>query len=114
MVARAGMNAAANGLTNTEFYCANLEDESTFERFIQPGISKLLLDPPRAGAMEIVKNIDRINPHRVVYISCNPATLARDADILVNHHGFRLVAAGVMDMFPHTAHVESIALFEKE
>lgn len=114
MVARAGMNAAANGLTNTEFYCANLDDESTFERFIQPGISKLLLDPPRAGAMEIVKNIDRINPHRVVYISCNPATLARDADILVNHHGFRLVAAGVMDMFPHTAHVESIALFEKE
>ena len=114
MVARAGMNAAANGLINTEFFSANLEDASTFVRFNQPGISKILLDPPRAGAMEIVKNIDKFNPQRIVYISCNPATLARDADILVNQHGYRMVAAGVMDMFPHTAHVESIALFEKE
>lgn len=113
MVLRASMNATANGLTNTEFLCANLEDESALVNFVQQGISKILLDPPRAGALEIVKNIDKINPQRIVYISCNPATLARDADILVNHQGFTMVAAGVMDMFPHTAHVESIALFER-
>ena len=114
MVLRARMNAVANGLANTEFLSANLEHDSAVVNLNLQGISKILLDPPRAGALDIVKNIDKINPHRIVYISCNPATLARDADILVNHQGFRMIAAGVMDMFPHTAHVESIALFEKE
>ncbi len=113
MVLRARMNAKSNGLTNTEFLCANLEDESALAALSHHKISKVLLDPPRTGAMEIVKNIHKINPQRIVYVSCNPATLARDADILVNQQGFRMVAAGVMDMFPHTAHVESIALFEK-
>ena len=113
MVVRARMNADANELTNTEFFFANLEEDLVFVHLEQQGITKVLLDPPRAGALEFVKKIDKINPNCVVYISCNPATLARDADILVNHHGYRLVAAGVMDMFPHTAHVESIALFEK-
>ena len=114
MVSRAQMNALANGLTNTEFFCANLEDGSSFERLHQYPISKILIDPPRAGAMSFVQQIERFHAKRLVYISCNPVTLARDADILVHHKGFRLVKVGVMDMFPHTAHVESIALFERD
>ncbi len=114
MVQRASMNATANALINTDFLCANLDDEQALLRFTPQQFSKLLLDPPRTGAMAIVKQIDKINPERIVYVSCNPATLARDADILVNQHGFRMMAAGVMDMFPHTSHVESIALFVKE
>ena len=113
MVERASMNAAANGLTNTEFFCANLEDPSALSNVLHHSFNKLLLDPPRTGAMEIVKQIDILNPQRIVYVSCNPATLARDADILVNQHGYRMLAAGVMDMFPHTSHVESMALFVK-
>lgn len=113
MVARATMNARANGLTNTAFYCANLEQSDALTMLLPQQFTKLLIDPPRSGALEIVKQIEKLNPKRLVYVSCNPATLARDADILVNHKGYRLKAAGVMDMFPHTAHVESIALFEK-
>jgi 23S rRNA (uracil1939-C5)-methyltransferase len=113
MVERAQMNASANGLLNTEFYAANLEDESVLSRYTQSGITKMLLDPPRTGALEIVKNIHQLSLDRIVYVSCNPATLARDADILVHEQGFKMVSAGVMDMFPHTAHVESIAVFEK-
>jgi 23S rRNA (uracil1939-C5)-methyltransferase len=73
----------------------------------------LLLDPPREGALEIVKALSLGWPRRIVYVSCDPATLARDAGVLVHTHGFRLVAAGVANMFPHTAHVESITLFEQ-
>lgn len=113
MVQRAQMNAKENGITNTEFLCANLEDEFALSAVKQQRFSKILLDPPRTGAMEIVKQIDKLSPNRLVYVSCNPATLARDADILVNQQGLKLIAAGVMDMFPHTAHVESIALFEQ-
>ncbi len=113
MVERASMNAKANGLTNTEFFCANLEDETALSGLVHYQFNKILLDPPRTGAMEIVKQIDKINPKRIVYVSCNPATLARDADILINQHGYRMISAGVMDMFPHTSHVESIALFIK-
>lgn len=113
MVARATMNAAANGLNNAQFFCANLEDASALRQFTAHQCNKILLDPPRVGAMEIVKHIDAINPQRIVYVSCNPVTLARDADILVNQHGYQMLAGGVMDMFPHTAHVESIALFQK-
>jgi 23S rRNA (uracil1939-C5)-methyltransferase len=113
MVARAEMNARANGLTNTEFICSNLEQIAALLPIFAQQFTKLLIDPPRLGALEIVKQIDKINPKRLVYVSCNPATLARDADILVNHKGYQLGAAGIMDMFPHTTHVESIALFEK-
>ena len=114
MVERASMNARANGISNTEFFCANLEDESALTGLSHHHFNKILLDPPRTGAMEIVKQMNKINPQRIVYVSCNPATLARDADILVHQHGYRMISAGVMDMFPHTSHVESIALFIKD
>lgn len=112
MVQRARMNAMHNGLTNVTFSSANLDDPAAFEWLYEHRVTKLLLDPPRAGALEIVKQIERLHPERIVYVSCNPATLARDAGILVNEKGYRMTQAGVMDMFPHTAHVESIALFE--
>lgn len=114
MVTRAQMNALGNGLGNTEFYCENLDKEDALASYNTQGVTKILIDPPRTGALEIVKQIDKLAPTRIVYVSCNPATLARDSDVLVNQHGYRLIAAGVMDMFPHTAHVESIALFEKD
>lgn len=74
---------------------------------------KILLDPPRTGAMAISKRIADHGAKRVVYVSCNPATLARDSQVIVHVHGYRLLSAGVVDMFPHTTHVESIAVFEK-
>ena len=77
-------------------------------------IDKLLIDPPRDGAMEICKALpDTGGPSRIVYVSCSPSTLARDAGVLVNVKGYRLSCAGVVNMFPHTGHVESIALFER-
>jgi 23S rRNA (uracil1939-C5)-methyltransferase len=72
-----------------------------------------LLDPPRSGAETVCRSIETFNPSRIVYISCNPATLARDAGILVHHHHYHLTKATVLDMFPHTTHTESIAVFEK-
>ena len=76
-------------------------------------VRELLIDPPREGAVEIVKALPDKWPQRILYVSCDPATLARDAGVLVHTRGFRLAAAGVVNMFPHTAHVESIALFER-
>ncbi|RUR19662.1 23S rRNA (uracil(1939)-C(5))-methyltransferase RlmD [Legionella sp. km535] len=113
MVDRAYMNAQANGLSNVEFYAANLDDITEVSKLTHQSVNKILIDPPRSGALELVKQIDSINPERIVYVSCNPITLARDTDVLVNQKGYVLIKAGVMDMFPHTAHVESIALFEK-
>ncbi|KTC96619.1 23S rRNA (uracil(1939)-C(5))-methyltransferase RlmD [Legionella erythra] len=114
MVQRAAMNADYNGLGNAHFYCADLDQVDALAAIVKQPIDKMLIDPPRSGALEIVRQIDKLNPIRLVYVSCNPATLARDTDVLVNHHGYRLRAVGVMDMFPHTSHVESIALFEKD
>ncbi|MBA2711030.1 MAG: 23S rRNA (uracil(1939)-C(5))-methyltransferase RlmD [Tatlockia sp.] len=114
MVSRAKMNAKANGINNADFICADLEQISALSLLLGEQFTKLLIDPPRCGALEVVKQIEKLNPELIVYVSCNPATLARDSDILVNQKGYRLRAAGVMDMFPHTAHVESIALFEKD
>jgi 23S rRNA (uracil1939-C5)-methyltransferase len=110
LVQRARDNARANGLV-AQFEVLDLFKSGlgAFGRF-----DKLLVDPPREGAVELVKSLARDWPRRIVYVSCDPATLARDAGILVHTQGFRLAAAGVANMFPHTAHVESITLFERE
>ena len=114
LVARARENALHNGLSNAHFVVDNLF-EMTPEKFAALGhFDKLLIDPPRSGAVELVKSLPESGaPHRIVYVSCDPATLARDAQILVHSKGYRLASAGVANMFPHTAHVESIALFER-
>lgn len=114
MVERAQMNAERNGLSNTTFLARNLEDSAVLKELKGYGANKLLIDPPRAGAYSFVKGIDALTLERLVYVSCNPATLARDVGHLVHEKGYYLSAVGVMDMFPHTAHVESIALLEKK
>jgi 23S rRNA (uracil1939-C5)-methyltransferase len=114
LVERAKQNAAANGLAaRASFVAADLFGVDAAALAAWGPFDKLLLDPPREGATELVKAIPEAWPRRVVYVSCDPATLARDAGILVNLKGFRLAAAGVVNMFPHTAHVESLALFER-
>ncbi len=113
LVARARENAERNGLTNTSFYTANLYETLEQEPWLQQRFNKILLDPPRSGAQEVLAHLPKLGAERIVYVSCYPGTLARDAGILVHELGYRLLSAGVMDMFPHTAHVESIALFEK-
>jgi 23S rRNA (uracil1939-C5)-methyltransferase len=113
LVARARDNAVLNGLTNAEFYAADLAKDLSSESWMQQGFDKLLLDPPRAGAAEVLAQMPLKNIRRIVYVSCHPASLARDAGFLVKERGYKLISAGVMDMFPNTAHVESIALFEK-
>ena len=109
LIERARQNAAANGLVAQfevmDLFAPNLAPYGRFEKF--------LIDPPRQGAIEIVKSLDDAGPRRIVYVSCDPATLARDAGVLVHAKNYRLVAAGIVNMFPHTAHVESITLFEK-
>lgn len=113
LVQRARDNAARNGLA-VEFHVANLFEDSRDLPWARRRYDALLLDPPRAGAEAAVGLVPRLRPRRIVYVSCHPGTLARDAGILVHEHGYRLEGAGVMDMFPHTAHVESIALFTRE
>jgi 23S rRNA (uracil1939-C5)-methyltransferase len=115
LVKRAAQNAAHNGLSgNTEFMAMNLFEIDAAALAQLGSFDKWLVDPPRDGAMELVKAITpETAPGRIVYVSCNPATLARDAQVLVQDHGYTLKAAGVMNMFPQTSHVESIALFDK-
>ena len=113
LVERARDNAALNGLANAEFHMADLSQPLAAEPWANRHYDKILLDPSRGGAEEVLAQVPRWGASRIVYVSCNPSTLARDAGILVHTHGYRLVRAGVMDMFPQTAHVESIALFEK-
>jgi 23S rRNA (uracil1939-C5)-methyltransferase len=112
-VARGRQNADANGLGNAEFHVADLTRPQEHVPWAMNRYDKVLLDPSRAGALEILQYVPRWQAQRIVYVSCNPSTLARDGAVLVNEHGYRLLRAGVMDMFPHTSHVESIALFEK-
>ncbi len=116
LVKRAKQNAEYNGLSgNTTFQMMNLfeMDEATLAKAGR--FDKWLVDPPRDGAIELMKSISEATaPSRIVYVSCNPSTLARDAEVLVHVKGYKLKAAGVMNMFPQTSHVESIALFELE
>ncbi len=112
LVARARENAAHNGLANAKFFTADLTQDQSRESWMRAGFDTLLLDPPRSGADAVLRQLPLKGLRRIVYVSCHPASLARDAGYLVNERGWKLRAAGVMDMFPQTAHVESIALFE--
>ena len=111
MVLRGEENAARNNIKNVSFEVANLCDSIANKSWFKLPFTKVLLDPPRSGAIEIVQQITALRANKIVYVSCNPATLARDAAHLLAN-GYRLKSAGVMDMFPHTAHVESMAVFE--
>ncbi len=113
LVSKAQGNALRNGIGNARFAVENLFEPDSFGAWANEHYDLVLLDPPRAGAAQLLRFLPRWNPRRVVYISCHPGSLARDAQILVADHGFALTAAGVMDMFPHTTHVESIAVFER-
>lgn len=114
LIKRANKNAENNGISNTDLHVANLMEDISGSEWLKHDYDKLLLDPPRSGAKEMLPYIDKMNIKHIVYVSCNPSTLARDAGTLVNEMGYTLEKAGIMDMFPHTAHVESIALFTKK
>jgi 23S rRNA (uracil1939-C5)-methyltransferase len=114
LVERANESATLNQIDNTQFGVADLFKMTPDALTALGRFDKWLVDPPRDGAYELVKALDETNsPERIVYVSCNPATLARDAGVLVNEKSYVLSAAGVINMFPHTAHVESIALFTR-
>ncbi len=113
LVARARANALANGIDNARFAAENLFEPAAWGPWGEARYGCLLLDPPRAGAAAVMMRMSQWAPRRIVYISCHPGSLARDAGILVASQGYRLIAAGVMDMFPQTTHVESIAVFEQ-
>lgn len=113
---KAEYNAKINNINNTSFITANLfEPKDVISKIIKqnPKINKICIDPPRDGALELVKNIELINPIKILYISCNPQTLARDAQILCNEKNYKITHAGVMDMFPHTKHIETMTIFTK-
>jgi 23S rRNA (uracil1939-C5)-methyltransferase len=112
LVGKAVANAARNGVGNTAFLVENLFEPTQFGPWADARYDLVLLDPPRAGAAALLARMAHWRPRRVVYISCHPGSLSRDAEILVHGQGFRLACAGVMDMFPHTTHVESMAVFE--
>ncbi|KXB30620.1 23S rRNA methyltransferase [Dechloromonas denitrificans] len=114
LVKRGRESALSNGLAEfVEFGLANLFECSEASLAALGHFDKMLIDPPREGALELVRAIGPDGPRRIVYVSCNPATLARDAAVLVTSKGYRFVAAGAVNMFPHTSHVESIAVFER-
>lgn len=106
-------NARRNGLENVTFHRGDLNGDLTAAPWLHGGFDRVLLDPPRSGAAAVLPHLASSGAGRIVYVSCHPASLARDAGVLVRDHGYRLDAAGVMDMFPHTGHVESIAVFER-
>ncbi len=113
LVNHAKENARHNGIENVEFYAADLSKDISDQPWANRKYNKIMLDPSRAGASEVLQHFKKWQPEQIVYVSCNPSTLARDAGILVNELGYKLVKAGVMDMFPQTGHVESMALFER-
>lgn len=114
LVQRARHNAERNGIQNVHFYASDLNDVNKDLPWLSHTYDRVLLDPPRSGAMEMLEWIAATKAKRIVYVSCHPGSLARDAGELVNRYGYHLAKAGVMDMFPHTSHVESIALFERD
>jgi 23S rRNA (uracil1939-C5)-methyltransferase len=115
LVERARANARHNGIANAEFHIANLAAApDPALPWMRHAYTHVLLDPPRTGAREVLAAVAQLAPRRVLYISCHPGSLARDLGVLVHEHGFTLDAAGVVDMFPHTAHVESLALLTAE
>jgi 23S rRNA (uracil1939-C5)-methyltransferase len=114
LISRATENARLNGIDNAVFYMQDLTHGLADAPWAQRHYNKVLIDPARPGALEIMQTVAAMEPERIVYVSCNPATLARDAGELVNRFGYILESVGVMDMFPHTAHVESMALFVRK
>ena len=112
LVDRAKENAQRNGIANAVFFAADLSQDISAQLWKTQRFNKILLDPPRAGALDVLKQLNLKGVERIVYVSCHPASLARDAAYLVQERGYRLSQAGAMDMFPQTAHVESIAVFE--
>jgi len=113
LVRKAVENAKKNEVNNAVFHVADLGEDPGSAAWLKHHYDKILVDPPRSGAEFVLPHIAASGAGRVVYVSCHPASLARDAGVLVHQFGFRLLGAGVMDMFPHTGHVESIALFER-
>jgi len=113
MLTRARDNAVSNQITNTIFHAANLMEAPVNAEWMKCHYDKVLLDPPRLGAREILPFLSASGAKKIVYVSCNPATLARDAGELVHQHGYSLKYAGIMNMFPHTSHIEAMAVFEK-
>jgi len=114
LIGRARANARSNGIENASFHVADLsvEPDRTLA-WMKGGYDKVLLDPPRVGAAKVLSAVAHLAPRRVVYISCHTGSLARDLGVLTHELGFRLRAAGVLDMFPHTTHVESMAVLER-
>ncbi|OEC90247.1 23S rRNA (uracil(1939)-C(5))-methyltransferase RlmD [Acinetobacter sp. YK3] len=112
MVQRATENAKANQLSQVAFFSQDLTKDFSHHSWAKQGFDALLIDPPRSGAFEVMQYVPNFGAKRIVYVSCNPSTLARDAGVLAQY-GYQLKKAAVMDMFTHTEHVESIALFEK-
>lgn len=110
-VTRAKENAKRNQLSNTEFYAFNLEEAIKDQSFAKQHYNKIILDPPRSGAQKLVEDMAQLKPKEILYVSCNSATFVRDAAILVHQHGYKLAKLGVMDMFPQTAHIETMGLF---
>ena len=112
LVAKGRENAALNHLENVTFFHENLEDDVTLQAWAKHGFDKVLLDPARAGAPGVMQHVIKLAPTRVVYVSCNPATLARDSEALLNA-GYQIQRMAMLDMFPHTGHQESMVLFER-
>jgi 23S rRNA (uracil1939-C5)-methyltransferase len=112
-IERARGNATRAGLDGVRFVTADLAGAGVEGAWTREKFDLALLDPPRTGAAGLLAPLARTGPRRLVYVSCHPGTLARDAGQLVRDHGYRLAAAGIMDMFPHTSHVESMAVFER-
>jgi 23S rRNA (uracil1939-C5)-methyltransferase len=111
LVEKGRENAQQNGLHNVTFFHENLEEDVTRQPWAKNGFDKILLDPARAGAAGVMQHIIKLQPGRIVYVSCNPATLARDSEALLRA-GYQIQRLAMLDMFPHTGHLESMVLFE--